>query len=170
MSHAPSGTSSSEGNSLDARSLDCVNQALERYRDQSGPLLQILHAIQNAIGHVPPAAIPLIASALNVSRADVHGVVTFYHHFRQSPAGKHVIRVCQAEACRAVHCEELTEHARRALGIEMNGTTHDGRFTLTAVYCLGNCACGPSMMIDDRLYGRVTPERFDSLMAETDLS
>ena len=162
--------SSSPASALDARTLELVNRALNAYGDLPGPLLQILHAIQDTIGHVPPAAIPLIAAALNLSRADVHGVVTFYHHFRQTPVGKHVIHVCQAEACRAMHCEALTQHAKRRLGVELHGTTPDGRFTLAPVYCLGNCACGPSVMIDESLHSRVTADKFDALISDPSFS
>lgn len=143
-----------------------VDMALAQYRNHSGPLLQILHAVQDSLGCIPAAAVARIAEALNLSRAEVHGVVTFYHHFRQTPAGTHTIRLCQAEACRAMHCEALHEHARQRLGIDFHQTTADGRFTLEPVYCLGNCACSPAMMVNDELYGRVTPRQFDRLIEE----
>jgi formate dehydrogenase subunit gamma len=142
-----------------------IDRALARYGSQPGPLLQILHAVQESLGHVPPAAIPVLAEALNLSRAEVHGVVTFYHHFRQTPPGAQVIQICQAEACRSMHCEQLSVHAKQRLGVDFHETTSDGRYTLEPVYCLGNCACAPSMMIDDELHGRVTPQRFDQLLA-----
>lgn len=142
-----------------------IEAALAKHRGRPGPLLQVLHEVQDRLGFVPPAAVPVIAEALNLSRAEVHGVVTFYHHFRQAPAGRHVIQLCQAEACRAVHCEKLTEYAQRKLGVELHGTTADGRYTLEPVYCLGNCACGPAAMIDGELHGRVTAESFDALLA-----
>ena len=151
---------------LDAHSREQIEQALARYRGHPGPLLQVLHAVQDNLGYVPPAAVPVIANALNLSRADVHGVVTFYHHFRQAPAGRHVVQVCQAEACRANHCETLTAHAKQRLGVEFHGTTPDGKFTLEPVYCLGNCACGPSLMLDGELHGRVTADVFDALIAD----
>ena len=128
-------------------------------------MLEVLHEVQNRLGHVPPASVPIIAEALNLSRAEVHGVVTFYHHFRQTPPGRHVIQLCQAEACRAMHCEQLTLHAQRKLGVNLHGTTADGLFTLEPVYCLGNCACSPSMLLDGELHGRVTPDSFDTLIA-----
>jgi len=149
---------------LQAAELAAVDAALARYQGHPGPLLQVLHAIQNDLGHVPAAALPLVASALNLSRAEVYGVVTFYHHFRQQPPGRHVLRLCQAEACRSMHCEALTAHARQRLGIDFHQTTADGRVTLEPVYCLGNCACAPSVMLDDELHGRVTPERLDELL------
>jgi formate dehydrogenase subunit gamma len=142
-----------------------IEAALAAHQGRPGPLLQVLHEVQNRLGYVPPAAIPIIAEALNLSRADVHGVVTFYHHFRQAPGGRHVIQLCQAEACRSMHCEQLTEHVQRKLGVELHGTTADGRYTLEPVYCLGNCACSPAVMIDGELHGRVTPESFDALIA-----
>jgi len=150
---------------LDDSTREQIEAALAAHRGRPGPLLQILHEVQDRLGYVPPAAIPIIADALNLSRADVHGVVTFYHHFRQAPAGRHVIQVCQAEACRAMHCEKLTEYAQRKLGVPLHGTTADGRYTLEPVYCLGNCACGPSVMIDGEVYSRVTPDSFDALIA-----
>jgi formate dehydrogenase subunit gamma len=101
---------------------------------------------------------------LNLSRAEVHGVVTFYHFFRQHPSGRHVVQICQAEACRSMHCERLTQHAKDLLGIDFHQTTADGRYTLEPVYCLGNCACPPSIMIDGYLHGRVTPDRLPALL------
>lgn len=130
-----------------------------------GALMPILHAVQNALGFVPRDAVPLIAHELNLSLAEVHGVVTFYHYFRQERGGRHVVHVCRAEACQAVGAVALEAHAKRSLGIAFHGTTADGAITLEPVYCLGNCSLGPSVMVDDRLHGRVTPQRFDSLMA-----
>jgi formate dehydrogenase subunit gamma len=150
---------------LDDATREQVSAALAAHQGRPGPLLQVLHEVQNRLGYVPPAAIPFIAEVLNLSRADVHGVVTFYHHFRQSPPGKHIIQLCQAEACRSMHCEQLTEHAQRKLGVQFHGTTADGRYTLEPVYCLGNCACSPAVMIDGQLHGRVTPDTFDALIA-----
>lgn len=142
-----------------------VDAALAAHQGRPGPLLQVLHDIQNRLGYVPPAAVPVIAEALNLSRAEVHGVVTFYHHFRQAPPGRHVIQLCQAEACRSMHCEKLTEHVQRKLGVHFHETTTDGRYTLEPVYCLGNCACSPAAMIDGELHGRLTPDAFDALIA-----
>ena len=131
-----------------------------------GALLPMLHAIQGALGHVPARAVPLIAQALNLSRAEVHGVISFYHHFRTEPAGHHVIQVCRAEACQAVGAKKLEAHVKRALGCDWHETSVDGAVTLEPVYCLGNCACGPSLRIDDDLIGRVDPATFDDLLAE----
>jgi formate dehydrogenase subunit gamma len=124
----------------------------------------VLHAVQDRLGWVPPKALPLIAFELNLTRAEVHGVVTFYHYFRQHPPGQHVIHLCRAEACQAVGAATLEAHAKRALGVDFHGTTPDGGHTLEPVYCLGNCATGPSMMIDGQLHSHVTPARFDALV------
>jgi formate dehydrogenase subunit gamma len=142
-----------------------VNHALQKCGAEPGPLLEILHAVQDTLGHVPPGAVPLIATALNRSRAEVHGVVSFYHHFRGTPPGTMVVKLCRAEACQSMNARALEEHATRVLGVPCGATTPDGRVTLEAVYCLGNCACAPSMMVDGELHGRVTPERFDELVA-----
>lgn len=157
-------------NRLDAHALAAIEAALAQLATQPGPLLQILHAVQAKLGHVPPAAIPIIAARLNLSRAEVHGVITFYHHFRRTLPGQHVLQVCQAEACRSMHCEQLTQHVKQRLGIDFHQTTHDGRITLEPVYCLGNCACAPAMMLDGDLHGRVTTESFDALLAHLDAS
>ena len=143
-----------------------VEEVIAAYRDRPGALLPILHEVQDRLGHVPPQAVPLIAKALNLSRAEVHGVVSFYHHFRSRPPGQHVIRICRAEACQAMGAERLVAHAQRALGVKPGDTTGDSAFTLEAVYCLGNCACSPAMLVDDDLHGRVDAERFDALVGE----
>ncbi len=143
-----------------------LNSIIARLREQPGPLLLVLHAIQDEFGYIPKEAIPVVAAGLNLSRAEVHGVVTFYHYFRQSPAGKHVVQLCRAEACQAMQSDKLAAHAQRRLGIGFHQTTADGQFTLEPVYCLGNCACSPAMMIDGELYGRVTPARFDEVLKD----
>ena len=144
-----------------------VLEAVQNNRALEGSLLPILHAIQDRIGWIPPRLLPLIAHELNLSRAEVHGVVSFYHYFRQHQPGQHVIFLCRAEACQAVGAVGLEAHAKRALGVEFHGTSGDGRYTLEPVYCLGNCASGPSLMIDRELHGRMTPQRFDELISAT---
>ena len=129
-----------------------------------GALLPILHALQDKYGHVPKQSVPLIATALNLSRAEVHGVITYYHHFRDHPAGRHTLRLCRAEACQAVGAEKLAEYARQRLGCDFHETSADGAVTLEAAYCLGQCATGPALLIDDDIHARVTPERFDALL------
>jgi len=126
--------------------------------------MPILHAVQSTLGYVPKDAVPLIAEDLNLSRAEVHGVVTFYHYFRKDPPGRHVVHVCRAEACQSVGAAALEAHAKKSLGIDFHQTTPDGAISLEPVYCLGNCALGPSIMIDDRLQGRVSANRFDALI------
>ena len=143
--------------------------ALERIReclDREGPLLPILHALQEEFGYIDEAAEPLIAEALNITRAEVHGVVTFYHDFRREPAGRHVLKVCRAEACQAAGGDPLAAHAVARLGIEMGTTAPDGSVTLEPVYCLGLCSVAPSAMLDDRLVGRLDQARLDALLAE----
>src|SRR5262245_16850014 len=141
-----------------------IEQAIDAHKNRPGALLPILHEIQDRIGSVPENALPTIAKALNLSRAEVHGVVTFYHHFRSAPPGEHVVRICRAEACQAMGADDLVAHAKRNLGVDFHGTTKDGAVTLEAVYCLGNCACSPAVMVDDDLHGRVSKERFDAIV------
>lgn len=145
-----------------------VLNTIAEHKSRPGPVIEILHAVQAALGFVPAAAVPLIAEGLNLSRAEIHGVVTFYHFFRTHPVGHHVLRVCQAESCQAMGAQALTAHAKRRLGIDFHQTTADGAFTLEPVYCLGNCACSPALMMDGELLGRVTPEKFDALVASPD--
>ncbi|WP_323778309.1 formate dehydrogenase subunit gamma [Leisingera sp.] len=131
-----------------------------------GPLLPILHALQEACGSIPQEATPLIADALNISKAEVHGVISFYHDFREVPAGRHVVKICRAEACQAVGGNALAEAARARLGVEWHGTTANGAVTLEPVYCLGLCACGPAAMVDGKVHGRVDEARMANLLAE----
>ncbi len=132
-----------------------------RHRGRLGSMLPILHDLQEEFGCVGPEAIPILAEALNLSRAEVHGVVTFYHDYRRLPPGRHVVKLCQAEACQAMGSRDLARHAIDSLGIGLGGTTTDRRVTLEAVYCLGLCATAPSAMVDGRIMGRVTPGRLD---------
>jgi formate dehydrogenase subunit gamma len=142
-----------------------ITRIVDARRNMPGALLPILHEIQDSHGFIPADAVPVIAKALNLSRAEVHGVITFYHHFREQPAGRHVVQVCRAEACQSVGADALAAHASRALGCGFHETTADGRFTLEPVYCLGQCACGPAMLIGEQLHGRVDAKRFDALVA-----
>jgi formate dehydrogenase subunit gamma len=153
--------------SLTAAQRSAVLDVCARLKTLPGALMPIFHAVQEAVGHVPKDAVPLIASELNLSVAEVHGVLTFYHYFRKEPGGRHVVHLCRAEACQAVGAVELESHAKRSLGIDFHGTTSDGAITLEPVYCLGNCALGPSVMIDDKLQGRVSNRRFDQLISQT---
>jgi len=151
---------------LIASERDAVLDACRRLKSLAGPLLPILHEVQSVLGYIPKDAVPLIASELNLSRAEVHGVISFYHYFRNALPGKHVVHVCRAEACQALGAGELEAHAKETLGIDFHQTTADQAISLEPVYCLGNCSLGPSIMIDKHLQGRVSPERFDRLMAK----
>lgn len=134
---------------------DRIAEILDAHRGLEGPLLPILHAIQEAFGYVPEAAVPQIAAALTLSKAEVHGVISFYHDFREKPAGRHVLKLCRAEACQTVGADAVADRIKKALGIDWHETTADGRVTLEPVFCLGLCACGPAAMVDGRLVGRV---------------
>jgi formate dehydrogenase subunit gamma len=136
-----------------------------RLKDLPGALLPVLHGVQKALGYVPDSAVPVIASELNLSRADVHGVITFYHFFRRTAPGKHTIYVCRAESCQAMGALALEQHIKQRLGIDFHETTPNGTYSLEPVYCLGNCACSPAIMVDEALQGRVTPARFDAWLA-----
>lgn len=142
-----------------------VKEIVAGLADEPGALLPILHAIQDDLGFVPGAAVPIIAKALNLSRAEVHGVLTFYHLYRTESPGKQTLYVCRAEACQAMGSRELERHVKDKLKIDFHETTADGRFSLEPVYCLGNCACSPAVMIDETVHGRVTAERIDELLA-----
>jgi formate dehydrogenase subunit gamma len=142
-----------------------VRTAVAAHRDERGALLPILHDIQAEFGYVDPAVVPILAEELNLSRADVHGVISFYHDFRTSAtAGTHV-RICRAEACQAAGADELVAHAEERLNTAIGGTAPDRSATLEQVFCFGNCALGPTVEINGRIAGRVTPARFDALMA-----
>jgi formate dehydrogenase subunit gamma len=145
---------------------ETILRIVDELKSRPGPLLEVLHAVQAALGYVPEGAVSLVARGLNLSRAEVHGVVTFYHYFRRTPPGKHVVSLCRAEACKSMGADDLADHAKRSLGVDFHETTNDGQFSLEPIYCLGNCACSPAAMVDDRLYGRLTPERFDAMIAE----
>ncbi|HZD51640.1 MAG TPA: formate dehydrogenase subunit gamma [Woeseiaceae bacterium] len=127
-------------------------------------LVQILRAFVDRCAYISEAAVRQVADELNLSRAEVHGVVSFYHDFRTTPPGRRVVKICQAESCQAMGSRELTAHAERSLGIALHGTTDDGGISLEPVYCLGNCACSPALMINERVYGRVDPGKFDELI------
>lgn len=143
---------------------DRVRAVVAAHRGERGALLPILHGIQDELGYVDPAVVPILAEELNLSRADVHGVLTFYHDFRDRPPGRTAVQICRAEACQSVGAEALVAHARRSLGIDLGETTTDGRVTVDQVFCLGNCALGPSVQVDGSMYGRVDAARFDSLV------
>ena len=151
---------------FDLAARERVLAVIAELKHEAGPLLPVLHGIQNALGYVPPDAVPLVADALNLSRADVHGVISFYHYFRDTPPGRHVIHVCRAESCQSMNGKALEAHVKSRLGIAFHQTTQSGSFTVEPVYCLGNCACSPAVMVDGELYGRVTPARFDEIVED----
>ncbi|EHR02301.1 formate dehydrogenase subunit gamma [Bradyrhizobium sp. WSM471] len=141
-------------------------EIIAEHSKQEGATLVILHALQEAFGYVPVAAIPMVAQALNLSRAEVHGVFTFYHDFRHKPAGRHVLKLCRAEACQAAGGDALAARAEAKLGVSLGHTTADDRVTLEPIYCLGLCATAPSAMLDGRLIGRLDEKRIDALVAQ----
>ncbi len=142
---------------------DAADNIIDEFGARPEMLVQILQAFVQRFTWIPEAAVRQLAEKLNLSRADVHGVVSYYHDFRTEPPGKHVVKICQAEACQSMGSRELTEHASDSLGVDLHDTEND--VTLEPVYCLGNCACSPAIMIDNKTYGRVSLERFDQLVS-----
>lgn len=145
---------------------DVASVIASRYDNKADALLEILHDLQHEVGHIPEASLPVLAKALNISRAEVHGVVSFYHEFRRKPAGRHVVKMCRAEACQSMKGNELAEAAQKTLKVKFGETTSDGAITLEAVYCLGLCATSPSLLVDERPMGRMTPKKFEALVKE----
>jgi formate dehydrogenase subunit gamma len=152
---------------LDPQALGVIGDVVAGLKDKPGALLPILHGIQDSLGYIPAASVPIVADALNLSRAEVHGVVSFYHYFRDTPPGKHTVQLCRAESCQAMGGKALEAHAKEKLGCGYHETSADGLFSLEPVYCLGNCACSPAVMVDGEVYGRVTARRFDEILEET---
>jgi formate dehydrogenase subunit gamma len=146
--------------------LVAVDAAISRFSDTRGACLEILHAIQEDVGFVPHEAIDRIADALNLSKADVHGVVTYYHDFRTSPPGCHILKVCRAESCQAMGSDHLESHLKQAHGAGLGENSQDGELTVEPVYCLGNCALSPAIQLDGKVHGRVSPDRLDALIAK----
>jgi formate dehydrogenase subunit gamma len=153
---------SNGGPGWDARLID---EIVASVADKPGALMLVLHAIRDRVGYIPPDAVPAIARGLNLSRAEVHGVISFYHDFRTERPGRKIIRVCRAESCQAMGAVALAEHIQSRLGIKFGQTSADGDFTLEPVYCLGNCPCSPAIVVGDDLYGRVNPKRFDEIFS-----
>jgi formate dehydrogenase subunit gamma len=151
---------------LDPAVRDTVIRIADSLKHKEGALMPVLHGIQDALGHIPPDVVPVVAERLNLSRADVHGVVSFYHYFRSTPPGRHTVYLCRAESCQAMNAPALEQHAKARLGVDYHETTRNGAFSLEPIYCLGNCALSPAMMIDGHLYGRVTPQRFDTVVSD----
>ncbi|MEZ4362646.1 MAG: formate dehydrogenase subunit gamma [Kofleriaceae bacterium] len=147
------------------RAISVIRAAVAAHRDLPGALLPILHAIQDELGYLPEPTVPLVADGLNLSRAEVHGVITFYSDFRSEAPGRHVLKVCRAEACQAMGAEALVAHLRERHGLELGATSEGGAVTAEAVYCLGNCALSPAVLVDEHPHGRVSRERLDELLA-----
>ncbi len=141
-----------------------LDEILRAHRGLEGALLPILHAVQAEFGYVPQQVLPIIAKDLNISRAEVHGVVSFYHDYREQPAGRHVVKLCRAEACQAMGADTVAAHVQKTLGVDWHQTTADGAVTLDPVFCLGLCACGPAAMVDGKLLGRVNIARMDAIL------
>lgn len=141
-------------------------EIISEFKGLEGPLLPILHGIQEEFGFVPAESLPVIADALNLSKADVHGVVTFYHDYRREPAGRHVLKLCQAEACQSMGSDAVADRVRRLLGIGFHESAADGSVTLEPVYCLGLCACAPAAMLDGEVIGRLDADTIDDIVAE----
>ncbi len=139
-----------------------------RFKNVEGGMMPLLHAVQDALGFIPPESVQQIAKGMGLSRAEVYGVISFYHDFHTEARGKTTVQVCRAEACQAMGSRQLEEHAKQRLGIDFGETTKNGDYTLEPVYCLGNCACGPSIRINDDIYARVSPDRFDQLVSKQD--
>ena len=141
-----------------------ITDLVDQYKDLPGALLPLLHAIQGEVGYVPDSAVATIAGGLNLSRAEVHGVISFYHDFKTHPVGRNTVQICRAEACQSMGSRLLEAHAKETLGIDYHETTADGNITLEPVYCLGNCACSPSVRVNDDIVARVDQDRFDELV------
>jgi formate dehydrogenase subunit gamma len=141
-----------------------IEHAIAANRALPGALLPVLHAIHDALGFIPPEAVPRVAHGLNLSQAEVHGVITFYHDFRSAPPGRHVLKLCRAEACQAMGSEALAQRLTRRLGIAWRETTPDGALTIEPVYCLGNCALSPAVLLDGKLRGRITADALDQIV------
>lgn len=148
---------------VDADIASTTQAIVARLKTREGPLLPILHDVQEAFGHVPQAALPVIAEGLNLSRAEVHGVVSFYHDYREAPAGRHVIKLCRAEACQSMGGDDLAERLMGLLGLDWHETSADGAVTLEPVYCLGLCACAPAAMVDGEVLGRLDADAVSEL-------
>ncbi len=146
--------------------LATIDSVIAANRSVAGALLPMLHGIQDLLGYVPSTAVPRLADALNLSQAEVHGVLSFYHDFRTVPPGRHILRLCRAEACQAMGCNALETHLQKRHGLSFHETSTDGAVTLEPVYCLGNCACAPSLLVDGEVRGRVTSEKLDRWIQE----
>ena len=156
----------SESTKTDPQAVKVVGSIVESLQHEPGALLPILHAIQDQLGFIPTDTVQIIAEGLNLSRAEIHGVVSFYHYFRSAPAGRHTLQICRAESCQAMGSRSLEAYAKQSLKIDYHQTTVDGELSLEPVYCLGNCACSPSMRVGEKIYSFVDQQKFDALVSE----
>lgn len=168
MSSSPSGAPSAD---TAAHQASVAQAVVARRVNEAGALMPILHELQDTLGYIPRDVVPLVAEGLNLSRAEVHGVVTYYHHFRNAPPGRHTVQVCRAEACKSMGADALLAHVEQRLGCTEHGSGHgsmsaDGKYSLDPVFCLGLCASSPAIVIDDKLHARMTTTKFDKLIAE----
>lgn len=152
-------------NTINSENKKLIDELITTYQSQKGGLLPLLHAIQDKLGFIPPEHVVDIAKGLNVSRAEVHGVITYYHYFRTKPPGKHMLQVCRAESCQSCGADELLALAEKTLGCQSHETNKNGSVTLEPVYCLGLCASSPAIQVDDQLYGRVTADQLKKIIA-----
>ncbi|WP_019529365.1 formate dehydrogenase subunit gamma [Dasania marina] len=155
-------TQTSNGSELAAT----INSIIAEHKTLEGPLLPILHASQQALGYIPSEAVPMIAEQLQLTKAEVHGVISFYHFFRSSPAGNNTIQICRAESCQSMGSRELEAEIKQRLKVDYHQTTADGEITLEPVYCLGNCACSPAIRVNDDIHGRVDMNKFENIVDE----
>ncbi len=153
-------------NHLQAWDVDQAQTRIDELKHLEGALLPILNALQEDFGYIEKAAVPMIADALNISKADVHGTISFYHDYRSTPPGQHTLKMCRAEACQAMGCDALIEHVEKRLGARLGETSKDGSFTLEPMYCLGNCALSPAVMLDGKPYGRVSQQAADFIIED----
>ena len=141
-----------------------IQTLINAHADMAGGLMPLLHAVQDAHGYIPADTVPAIAKGMNLSRAEVHGVITYYSHFHEHPLGKQVVQVCMAESCKACGADDLMKHAEKALNCANKGTSANGAYSLEPVYCLGLCAQSPAIQIDDAVHARVSAAKFDALL------
>lgn len=153
-------------NALSIETSTTIQSLIAQHKQMAGALMPLLHAIQDTIGYIPEDSYLPISKALALSVAEVHGVVTFYHHFRTHPVGNHILHVCRAESCQAMGSEKLEASIKAKLNIDYHQTTSDGAITLEPIYCLGNCACSPAVMMDDEVYGRMDSQKMADLISE----
>lgn len=153
---------------MSQEALGCIQAHIEAYKAIPGALLPLLHAIQDDLGYIPEESYQFISKGMNLSVAEVHGVVSFYHHFRTKAPGKHILHICRAESCQAMGAHALEDYAKSKLAIDYHETSQDGNITLEPIYCLGNCALSPAVMLDEKVYGRVSNDRLDELITATE--